>query len=888
MGARAGRPDARARRSAAATLVALALAVAASLVLPAAPAAAATAPVSVWIQTLDACRQTIGGVGLSVSADGASTVRTVPVGPSRAVDAPNGCPAQRGDCTGSAPPGCAVFTITAPGSGTRTYTVEQLTVPGGYAGCDGGSACLGEVANFTVDQTGRVLGATVTNTRPDGSVTTTPASGASFAATAADPIVLHDDALGPGVCDGDGDTDDQLAGPPGADCDDHPDPTLAHITLAGASVASGGLAISSGFQPMVGGALPGTHHLIGSPAVIAGSSLDPALAIGTFDDGVLYDTAGALGWQPLWTANPGFTCVDNPAAWLDHTSATLWVACQGGDHVLHYASGAMPATSIQLPVLNGWQSLPGIRLGAGPAIAPEPGAVNDPTFVAVGAAGTLWSATASTPWVELGTGCQGHPAAALGLTATTPTTVVACRTPAGSLLYGVIRADGSTTLAPLTATTPRNSGACVLTVPAIDGPGMAGTSSGVLLTVTGSADHLPYVTTISFSGAPGSAPVAISPLQAVSYQSGATLGTCAPASSTNPVTAFAYGPAVATWTGAAITVGITTPSILAAPHSSTTAVAHLVDASGNPVSGQTVTFTTSMLVTAAATKAGAPGVYAATVTPGTTAGPAWVGAAVTTVYGMTAMNLFHGGYVLDASGGIHPFGGAPILNTTAYWQNWSITRGIVLRADGAGGYVLDGYGGVHPFGDAPAVPTSAYWPNWDVARGIVLRPDGVSGYVLDEFGGLHPFGGAPIVQTTAYWPNWDIARGIVLRPDGVSGYVLDGYGGLHPFGGAPELQTTAYWPNWDIARGIALDPDGPGGYVLDGYGGVHPFGGAPQLRTSANWPGFDIARGLSVFAGGAGVVLDGYGGVWPLGAEPPVAGTGYWPGQDIARGIAGG
>jgi hypothetical protein len=473
----------------------------------------------------------------------------------------------------------------------------------------------------------------------------------------------------------------------------------------------------------------------------------------------------------------------------------------------------------------------------------------------------------------------------LGLTAATPATVVACRAPDGSLLYGVVGADGGVSLGPGAATTPRNAGGCVLNGPLIDGPGMAATANGVLVLVTGASDHLAYVKSIAFPGTPGG-PVAISPFQALSYQSGPRLGSCAPPSATNPATPLAYGPAAATWSGAALTVGVTTTRILAAPRSSTTAVAHLVDAGGNPVSGQTVTFTTSELATAAATLPAAAGVYTTTITTGSRAGDVRVGAAASTAHGAAPMHLFHGGYVLDGFGGVHAYGGAPDMQSSAYWPGWNIARGIALRPDGAGGYVVDGFGSLHPFGAAPGMAVTASWPGWDIARGVALRSDGVSGYVLDGFGGVHACGGAPDMQSSAYWPGWDIARGIVMRSDG-GGYVLDGFGGLHPFGDAPPTTGTAYWQGWDIARGLAARPEG-GGYVLDGFGGVHPFGGAPELRTGASWPGFDIARGVSVAAGGAGVVLDGYGGLAPFNGAPAVPASAYWPGWDIARGVAGG
>jgi hypothetical protein len=232
---------------------------------------------------------------------------------------------------------------------------------------------------------------------------------------------------------------------------------------------------------------------------------------------------------------------------------------------------------------------------------------------------------------------------------------------------------------------------------------------------------------------------------------------------------------------------------------------------------------------------------------------------------------FHGLYGVDGSGGLRP-GSSPPLPTTGRWPSWDIVRGVAVAAGGQGGYVVDAYGGVWPYGNAPGVTMTGYWGGWDIVRGIVVRPDGHSGYVLDGYGGVWPFGGAPGVSITGYWRGWDIARGIVLRPDGVSGYVLDGYGGVWPFGGAPGVTFTGYWRGWDITRGLTLRPDGVSGYVLDGYGGVWPFGGAPGVAYTGYWGGHDIARGITLIPGSntQGYVIDVLGGMWPVGGAPGV------------------
>ena len=138
---------------------------------------------------------------------------------------------------------------------------------------------------------------------------------------------------------------------------------------------------------------------------------------------------------------------------------------------------------------------------------------------------------------------------------------------------------------------------------------------------------------------------------------------------------------------------------------------------------------------------------------------------------------------------------------------------VVVGSDGKGGYVLDAYGGLHPFGingnAAPAaVQNTGYW-NWRAAQDIALVPGqsgGYQGFVLDKFGGLHPFIASglalPAVPTTSYF-GFNIARGLLfLSGSSSAGYTLDGYGATHPFGGAPTIVNFPYWPGKDIAKNL--------------------------------------------------------------------------------------
>src|SRR5439155_518245 len=132
----------------------------------------------------------------------------------------------------------------------------------------------------------------------------------------------------------------------------------------------------------------------------------------------------------------------------------------------------------------------------------------------------------------------------------------------------------------------------------------------------------------------------------------------------------------------------------------------------------------------------------------------------------------------------------------------------VVFADGTGGYVLDAYGGLHPFGVGRAAPPGVtggpYWPGAKLARDVVLVPGSHAGYVLDAFGGVHAFSGAKAIAAPAYWAGRDLARSVLLLRASTltapAGYVLDAYGGAHPFGGAPSLGGYDYWPGTVAAR----------------------------------------------------------------------------------------
>jgi len=171
---------------------------------------------SIWLQTIDSCKQALGGAEYQIvdtSGNFNVTVTTPPQSSLHSLSSSNTCPLQRGNCA-TVNYGCVQVTgLPLPDSLTIHEIATPPPTPGnplGFAPCNGGSACRSESDAASVDGGGNVTAST-TNVYPDGTSAVYPSSG-TFAGTAADPIVFHNFGLGSGNCDGDSDADDQLTG----------------------------------------------------------------------------------------------------------------------------------------------------------------------------------------------------------------------------------------------------------------------------------------------------------------------------------------------------------------------------------------------------------------------------------------------------------------------------------------------------------------------------------------------------------------------------------------------------------------------------------------------------------------------------------------------------
>jgi len=183
----------------------------------------ASGTTSISVQTVDSCKRAIGGAQYQIlnSSRTFTEIVKTPAAAGKSLGSGGTCPFQRGNCS-TLTTGCVQFTNIPDGD---TYAIHQTSLPpadstasSGYTACLGGSACQQETEAVTVDSSGSVTAST-TNVYPDGSTVVWPTSG-TYAGSAPDPIVVHDQALGSLSCDAEGDADDQNPGTstPGAHC----------------------------------------------------------------------------------------------------------------------------------------------------------------------------------------------------------------------------------------------------------------------------------------------------------------------------------------------------------------------------------------------------------------------------------------------------------------------------------------------------------------------------------------------------------------------------------------------------------------------------------------------------------------------------------------------
>ncbi len=96
-------------------------------------------------------------------------------------------------------------------------------------------------------------------------------------------------------------------------------------------------------------------------------------------------------------------------------------------------------------------------------------------------------------------------------------------------------------------------------------------------------------------------------------------------------------------------------------------------------------------------------------------------ALVLAVVGLGSPAFAQEGYVLDAFGGVHAFGGAPVISPSSPYFGFDVAAAIEL-VDSAGFIVLDKFGGVHAGGTASTPSPLPPYFGFEAARDLALVP----------------------------------------------------------------------------------------------------------------------------------------------------------------------
>lgn len=196
------------------------------------------------------------------------------------------------------------------------------------------------------------------------------------------------------------------------------------------------------------------------------------------------------------------------------------------------------------------------------------------------------------------------------------------------------------------------------------------------------------------------------------------------------------------------------------------------------------------------------------------------------------------GQVLDSSGRLTAFGGAPEITEQPAGSRTVVD--LAMGSDEGRGWVLTNEGRIYRFGGA-ADRTAASRPA-GTAIAFALDASG-AGYVVGANGSLHRVGGAPELSLGLAVDAVDIALFDEDSVDaGRGGWVLDRTGRLHAFGDAPRWQ-----PENPVASARAVVAQGKyGGWVLDGEGRYVRFGDERRVQPISTTIGSPTAVDAAV------------------------------------------
>jgi hypothetical protein len=213
--------------------------------------------------------------------------------------------------------------------------------------------------------------------------------------------------------------------------------------------------------------------------------------------------------------------------------------------------------------------------------------------------------------------------------------------------------------------------------------------------------------------------------------------------------------------------------------------------------------------------------------------------AVEQPFGVTA-SVARSGYRFVASdGGVFNFGaGAPSLGSLGGMALNAPIVGMGVMPAGDGYYLVDANGGVYPFGSAQNYGSATNLHLNQPIVGMAVTPDGGGYWLVAGDGGVFSYGDAQFYGSTGNITLNKPIVGMVSTPDGKGYWFVASDGGVFSYGDAQFYGSTGNMTLNKPVVGMGVPTSGNGYYLVASDGGIFAFptgpGGLPFYGSTGN------------------------------------------------------
>ena len=230
-------------------------------------------------------------------------------------------------------------------------------------------------------------------------------------------------------------------------------------------------------------------------------------------------------------------------------------------------------------------------------------------------------------------------------------------------------------------------------------------------------------------------------------------------------------------------------------------------------------------------------------------------AALQQPFGITA-SVARSGYRFVASdGGLFNFGpGAPSLGSLGNTALNAPIVGMGVMPAGDGYYMVDANGGVYPFGSAQSYGGATNLHLNTPIVGMAVTPDGAGYWLVGGDGGIFSYGDAQFYGSTGNLVLNKPIVGMASTPDGKGYWFVASDGGVFSYGDAHFYGSTGSMTLNKPVVGMGVPTSGNGYYLVASDGGIFAFptgpGGLPFFGSTGNIRLNKPVVGMSAVQGG--------------------------------------